>query len=136
MRLLLAVIGRVCEIVWPQKMQPYRIDDEADALADIEAETEVFEPIRFGPAFEGEAGSSPVAASIDQPATGQPDYDLYMQAVHIAGLLRYHQLIDPSGHRCRCLHTAHSVKGHRRHQADLIVNMYDADHRVTQTFQS
>ena len=107
----------------------------ANLLADAEAEVEVLPPWRFGPAFEGKAGDGPAAVSIDQPAAGQP-IDLYTQGMSIAGLLAYHTLLDPAAHQCHCLHKAHSQHGHHRHISDLIINMLDADHRVTQEFST
>jgi hypothetical protein len=145
MRILFAIIGRACEILWPAPDLRYRIDDEADALADLEAEHESTPHLRFGPAFEGEAGNSPGVVSAHPPVLprptavtptpGQPELDLYVQALSIVGLLDYHQLLDVSAHQCHCLHKAHSLHGHHKHISDLIINVLDADHRVTQQFQ-
>lgn len=106
----------------------------ADLLADAEAEEEVFEPIRFGPAFEEDAGLRRGAeCDASAPAPRQPDS--VDQVDHVRRLISAHSIA--LAHEDGCVHCAcgtdedpqcfYCPEAHADHVADVVTNMLRSD---------
>lgn len=113
-----------------------RVDEvrDADLLAEREAEHDVMEPWRFGPAAGVAAGTGPgqvCGVPLASPCPGQPD-----EPEHVAELVRYHHVTanQMDGVYCACGHRSHNDRRHAHHVAGLVEDMIAADVRLANRF--